>query len=635
VDNYGNLFIADKDNNRIRKVNNTQGLALALNNVTAANAGNYQVIVTGFGGSVTSSVATLTVGTITSQPVSLANLPGTTATFSVAVGGIPSLSYQWLKNGVTLTNGGNVTGSTGTTLTLSNVQDADAASYTVVVSNNMAGSVTSSPACLMVIDGIKAQPANQTVWAGGNVILAAVKAGAGPFTYQWQLNSTNLPDGIIMTVAGNGTNGYSGDGGAATNASLHYPSGVEVDAAGNLFIADNGNNRIREVSTNGIITTVAGNGTNSYSGDGGAATNAEINQALGVALDNFGNLFIADYHNHRIREVSANGIIMTVVGNGTNRFSGDSGAATNASLNLPAGIALDGSGNLFIADLGNNRIREVNTNGIIMTVAGGTYGYSGDGGAATNASLNSPSGIAVDATGNLFIADYGNNRIREVSTNGIITPVVALMGLILRNPTGVAVDNYGNLFIADFNNCRILEVSASGITTTVAGTTNAGFSGDGGAATNASLCFPSSVAVDNHGNLFIADESNNRIRKVNSTHEPSLALNNVNPAKAGSYQVVVTGPAGSVTSSVANLVVLLPPQGFTGQANNAGGSPQISLQFTGTPNYPYILQMTTNLTPPIAWQSILTNPADGNGKWSWTLTNPPAFPAGFYRAASQ
>ena len=192
VDTFGNLFIADTFNNCIRKVNFSQGPTLALYNVTAANAGDYQVVVTGFSGSVTSSVATLIVASITSQPASRVNVAGTTATFSVIVGGITSPSYQWQKNGVVMTDGGNVSGSTAATLTLSNVQDADAASYVVVVTN-VTGSITSSPAMLTVVE-FTAQPASQAVWAGGNVTFAVGVSSTGPITYQWQFNNTNLPE---------------------------------------------------------------------------------------------------------------------------------------------------------------------------------------------------------------------------------------------------------------------------------------------------------------------------------------------------------------------------------------------------------------------------------------------------------
>jgi hypothetical protein len=266
------------------------------------------------------------------------------------------------------------------------------------------------------------QPASRAVWAGGNVTLAVGVSNAGEFSYQWQLNTTNLPSAIITTVAGNGKGNYSGDGGAATNASLSCFS-VAVDGSGNLFVADGNNNRIRKVDTNGVITTLAGSGTPGHLGDGGAATNANLYQPTGVVVDGSGNLFIADHFHYLIRKVDTNGIITTVAGNGTLSYCGDGGAATNACLNWPVGVTIDAFDNLFIADEFNNRVRKVDTNGIITTVAGGGHNGFGDGDAATNAYFNLPYGVAVDASGNLLIADSINSRIRKVDTNGIITTV--------------------------------------------------------------------------------------------------------------------------------------------------------------------------------------------------------------------
>ncbi len=253
-------------------------------------------------------------------------------------------------------------------------------------------------------------------------------------------------NGSIQTVAGNGTPGFSGDGGPAVSASLSAPGGIAVDTSGNLFFADTGNSRIRKVSASGIITTVAGNGNVGYSGDGGPATSASLNFNSivgGVAVDTSGNLFFADGANNAIRKVSASGIITTVAGNGNFGFTGDGGPATSAEITEPIGVAVDASENLFIADLDNNRIRKVSVSGIITTVAGsGQVDYcspfSGDGGPATSATLCSPTGVAVDSSGNLFIADSGNNRIREVTaaaaapsiTSGGIVPVYSTVNTI-------------------------------------------------------------------------------------------------------------------------------------------------------------------------------------------------------------
>jgi len=281
--------------------------------------------------------------------------------------------------------------------------------------------------------------------------------------------------GIITTVAGNGAQGYTGDGGPAVLAKLDYPMNVALDASGNLYIADDGNNRIRRVDRAGIITTVAGNGTQGYSSEG-FATGAELEQPTGVAVDSAGNLYIADNQNFCIRRVDNRGIITTVAGNGTQGYGGDGGPAADAELNYPAGVAVDSAGNFYIADARNNRIRRVDAGGIITTVAGnGIQGYGGDGGLATSAELNYPAGVAFDASGNLYIADNGNNRIRRVDTGGVITTVAGngiqgyggdggpATGAELNYPAGVALDASGNLYIADIKNNRIRKVAGAGL----------------------------------------------------------------------------------------------------------------------------------------------------------------------------
>ncbi|WP_111631310.1 NHL domain-containing protein [Larkinella arboricola] len=337
------------------------------------------------------------------------------------------------------------------------------------------------------------------------------------------------PNGIITTVAGTGSRGYSGDGGVATQAKLGFPTTVAVDKQGNLYIAELTNNRIRKVSPNGIITTVAGNGIEGASGDGGLATQARISRPVGVAVDGQGNLFISDYGNIRIRKVAPNGNITTVAGTGDYGFSGDGGPATQARMHTPWDVAVDSQGNLFIADTENNNVRKMATNGIITTVAGFSRNSDfGDGGPALKASLNFPHSVAVDGQGNLFIADESNHRIRKVTPNGIITTVAGngvrgfsgdggvAISARLNFPTGIEVDSQGNLYIADKGNHRIRKVTPNGIITTVAGTGTAGFSGESKLATSAELNNPDDLTVDGKGNLYIVDQNNNRIRKVNS-----------------------------------------------------------------------------------------------------------------------
>jgi len=354
-----------------------------------------------------------------------------------------------------------------------------------------------------------------------------------------------VSNGVITTVAGNGLPGFSGDNGPATSAQLWGPAGVAVDSAGNLYIADKYNFRIRMVA-NGVISTVAGSAAPGFGGDNGPATSAQLTNPLSVAVDSAGSLYIADDFDASIRKVS-NGVITTVAGSWVPGFGGDNGPATSALLSQPRGLAVDSAGNLYIADYGNQRVRKV-SNGVITTVAGnGTQGFSGDNGPAASAQLYYPNGVAVDSAGNLYIADTVNNRIRKVS-GGIITTLAGNGGFsffgdngpatsaLLFAPANVAVDPAGSLYIADSGNHLIRKVS-NGVITAVAGNGTQGFSGDTGPATSAQLSWPSGVAVDSAGNLYIADSGNYRIRKVSDGVITTVA--------GGGSFVGDTGPATS------------------------------------------------------------------------------------------
>jgi len=334
------------------------------------------------------------------------------------------------------------------------------------------------------------------------------------------------PSGAITTVAGPGLGGL-GDGGPATAAKLNQPQDVSLDAAGNLYIADAINHRIRKVTTDGIISTVAGRDSMyGPDGDGGPATGAWIANPQAVVVDAAGNLYIGDVEGNRVRKVNTAGNINVFAGSGQPWFFGDGGAATGAQLSGPAGVVVDAAGNLFIADTGNNRIRKVSANGMISTIAGnGQTGFSGDGGPATAASLEGPQFITLDAAGNLFVADVAHYRVRKVTPVGLITTVAgkgdppifsgdggpATSAGLTAWLKGVAVDNAGNLYIADY--ARVRKVNAAGIISTVAGTGEFGSSGDGGPALEAQFEV-SALAVDPAGNLYIGDNSHYRIRKV-------------------------------------------------------------------------------------------------------------------------
>jgi trimeric autotransporter adhesin len=346
-------------------------------------------------------------------------------------------------------------------------------------------------------------------------------------------------DRRIRLVAGNGFPGYGGDGGRAALAQLNYPGGLAFDSAGNLYIADTYNNRIRKVNRAGIITTIAGNGIAGFGGDGNQATLAQLSYPMGLAVDSAGNLYLCDVSNNRIRKIALTGVITTVAGDGGECYSGDGSQASSASLDNPTGIAVDGKGNLYIADTWNHRIRKVNKAGIITTVAGdGEEGYSGDGGLAASARIRFPGGLAMDSANNLYIADNGNNRIRRVDSSGTITTVAGnaanhklgddeqAEAAMLKEPTGLAIDHSGNLYIADCDNNRIRKVNPTGIITTVAGNGTFGYKGDGGPATSALLNIPSRVALDSTGNLYVVDSQNYRIRKINPNGEITTIAGN-------------------------------------------------------------------------------------------------------------
>ena len=338
--------------------------------------------------------------------------------------------------------------------------------------------------------------------------------------------------GVITTIAGDGDAGFSGDGGPALSATLSQPGGLVFDSAGNLFVADAGNHRVRQVAVStSIITTVVGSGSADFSGDGGPATTANIQSSEGVSVDGLDNLFIADTGNHRIRRVdAATDIITTVAGRETASFSGDGGRATSATMSLPDDVARDSQGNLFIADTGNHRVRRVDGGtGVITTIAGdGNARFSGDFGPGILASLRSPEGVAVDSKGNILIGDTLNSRIRRVdAASGVIRTIAGdgsfafrgdngpAFNASLRRPRGIVVDSQDNIYIADSENHRVRKIAASnGFITTVAGNGVGGYSGDGGSATGASLLFPEGVAVDSQGNVYIADTGNHRIRRV-------------------------------------------------------------------------------------------------------------------------
>jgi uncharacterized protein (TIGR03437 family) len=373
--------------------------------------------------------------------------------------------------------------------------------------------------------------------------------------------------GIITTIAGNGTQGFAGDGGSALSANMNLPFAAAL-SGGNLYIADQNNCAVRVVNSSGTISTFAGNEVCGYSGDGGKATSAQLSKVEGIAVDSSGNVYIGDTGNNLVREVTTAGIISTFAGTpGTSGYGGDGGGATGAFLSLPAGLAFDSAGNLYIADTGNNVIRKVapstgTTSGTITTYAGSFANgktYLGDGHPASMAGMYAPVAVAVDASGNLYIADSNNNVVRKVSTNLIISTLAGngnpgFSGdggnpnfAKLSHPNGVAVDSSGNVYIADSLNSRIRLVSPNSATiNTVIGTGQAAYYGDGGPGLQAGLNFPAGLSFDSSGNLIIADTDNSVIRKFvpggSSGSKPAISPGGVITASQfGAYSTIAPG----------------------------------------------------------------------------------------------
>ncbi len=322
--------------------------------------------------------------------------------------------------------------------------------------------------------------------------------------------------------------GYSGDGGPAISAQLNQPYSIIFDGHGSMFIADELNNVVRKINPAGIISTFAGNTHNGYFGDGGAATSAELSKPTDLVFDDDGNLYVAEYGNGVIRKIDTSGIITTFAGNGMSGYDGDGGPATNAKLNDPLGMIFDKKGNLYFSNNGFRVVRKVSTSGVITTIAGtGIGGYSGDGGPATSAKIRLTGYLAIDDTGNIYIPDYLNHRVRKVDTFGIISTIIgnglsgnggdggpALVANI-GNMWSVLLDSTCSMYISDRIDPVIRKVNTSGAISTIAGTGVAGYSGDGGDATSAQFNVEMHCsAIDKWGNLYVADPYNHRIRRI-------------------------------------------------------------------------------------------------------------------------
>ena len=430
---------------------------------------------------------------------------------------------------------------------------------------------------------------------------------------------------VITTVAGNGTSGYMGNNGLATAAELNGSAGIAFDAAGNMYIAEYSNNTIRKVAAGtGIITTVAGTGTAGNTGDGFAATSAKLWHSCGVAVDTAGNIYIADGGNNKIRKVTkSTGIITTVAGNGTAGYTGDGISAITAELKTPYGVAVDINGNIFIADYGNHRVRKVTAStGLISTVAGtGTAGYSADGVAANTSELNYPIGVALDAASNIYISDFTNQRIRKVrvssglistvagtGTSGFVGDGTTATSAQISKPSGLTVDAAGNIYFAGYDN-RVRKVTAStGILSTLAGDGTAAYLGDGGCAAASELYNPYGVAVDAAGDVIIGDQSNNRVRKITPFS-------------------ITSQPASATVCSLTNASFIIAAEGvatYQWQVNTGSGFTNITNTGVYSGDSTATLQITgaTGAMNGYTYQCILTSCIAVNSDFATLTVNP-------------
>jgi trimeric autotransporter adhesin len=559
LDRHGNLYIADPNNHRIRKVNTSEGTISTIAGTGQAGYNEDSKLATRATLNYPSDIAFDTLGNLYIADRAnrrIRKINGIDGTISTVAG---NGLFGYNGDGGLATEA-SLMGPLGIALDAEgNIYFSDENNVVRKIANGIINTIAGVGWYGFEGDG---GPATQARLAGpsrlvidtqGNLLIAD--------TNNHRIRKVDRNSGIISTIAGNGNYQYSGDGGPAINAGMQSPTSIGLDTAGNLFISERFGNRIRKINhSDGNINTIAGNGSSGFGGDGGSPLQASLASPVDVAVSSTGILYIADQGNHRIRRINADGsIISSIAGYGylQSGYCGDKYMASSACLNQPKDVAVDTLGNVYIADKYNFVIRKVNRDGIITTIAGnGSYGFSGDGGPAIKATLTSPNSVAVDRAGNIFIADQDNYRVRKVAVaDGIITTVAGngsyehsgdggpAINAGLRSVSAIALDDERNLYILDQVGVRVRKVNAeSGIISTVAGNGTNGFSGDGGLAINASFNYPMGITLDNTGNLYIADRQNHRIRKVD-------ALTGIITTIAGTGTNGFSGDGGPATNA--------------------------------------------------------------------------------------
>lgn len=532
-------------------INGATASDFTIANVASADAGNYTVTATNSAGSVTSNSASLTVSTapaaptFTTQPASQVANAGGSATFTAVATGTPTPTYQWQKDGV------NLAGATSASLTIASLIPTDAGNYAVVASNSQ-GSVTSATAALTVGVAASHQLTNSTVTSGHMV---SFSAGNTPGALQWQVSSNNgsswsnltndstysgtTTSTLLITNAPASLNGLqyryvaTNAGVVATSngatltvaqAFFPFPSSVAVDNTGNLYVGDSNSNVIQKITTAGQVSLIAGQSGTAGSADGNGAS-ARFNMPAGIAINSTGIIFVADTANATIRRIGTDGAVTTFAGTASVRGSAD-GAGTAATFSMPNGIALDAAGNLYVADSMNDTIRKITATGTVTTFAGtaGALGSTNGNGAA--ARFNLPTGLTIDSTGNLYVSDTTNNLIRKITATGDVTTFAGLDGVsgsqdgtggaaFFNHPNGLTIDGAGNLYVADTGNSVIRKITPAGNVTTLAGL--AGIAGLlDGSGSDAFFNQPQALGIDAGGNLYVADTGNAALRKINT-----------------------------------------------------------------------------------------------------------------------
>jgi sugar lactone lactonase YvrE len=568
IDGNGTIYLADGTNGRIRMIP-----------VNPSNPNVGGVVTTG-GGTGVESVSVsggYPLNTTIDNPYDAQILPNGDLMISergsnnVRLYHLPGITAQVAIGGTPVTQTVNVLTQAGTgTFSVSNTTGYTVSAPTCAAGVNVTGTVcTATVTFAPTLAGLRESKLVFTD-ANGSVVAGLSGIGLAP--------AASLLPGLMSTIAGTGTAGATGNGGAAASATLNSPNATTVDNQGNVYIADTANNEVRKIASGGAITLVAGTGAAGSSGDGAAATAATLNAPAGVALDAAGDLYIADTGNNKIRVVDAlSGNISTVAGTGTAGYTGDQSTPAAATLNGPTQLAWSQTGVLYVADMGNSAIRAIALKESLITTAAGSAnaGFDGDGGPGQAAQLQNPRGVAVDNSGNVYIADTGNNRVRLLS-EGYITTIAGQQGggyigdgsavaTELNAPAGLAVDTAGDLYIADTQNQRIRMISGGQIWT-VAGTGTAGATGDNGTSAVATLSAPTGIALDSAGNLYIADTDNNKVRAIN-VGTNSLVFKTLNPTESSPVQTVSLFDSGNLPLSLNS--VSLPP-GYVEQASASG-----------------------------------------------------------------